>query len=80
METVLRGLNYRCLVYLAMIVICHMFWGHLDNLQKLFHQFREAHLKLILEKPHFFQKEVWYLGHVVSPEEVITNPEKWKVL
>jgi hypothetical protein len=51
------------------IMIGHTFQEHLPNLGKMFQQFREAHLKLNLEKCQLVQKEVWYFGHIVSPEE-----------
>jgi hypothetical protein len=75
-ETVLRGLTGEsCLVYLDhVIVIGRTFQEHL-NLRKVFHRFREAHLKLNPEKCQLFQKEVRYLGHIVSPEG-LTDPEK----
>jgi hypothetical protein len=78
METVLRGLaGESCLVYLDdVIVIGRTFQEHLLNLRKVFQWFREAHLKLNLEKCQLFQKEVHYLGHIVSPEGITTDPEK----
>jgi hypothetical protein len=78
METILRGLTYKsCLVYLDdVIVIGRMFQDHLLNLWKVFQRLREARLKLNPEKCQLFQKEVQYLGHTVSPERIITNPEK----
>lgn len=78
METVLRGITYKLyLVYMDdMIVIGLMFQEHLLNLRKMFQLFREACLKLSLEKSQLFQKEVWYLGHIVSPKGITTDPEK----
>jgi hypothetical protein len=32
--------------------------------------------KLNLEKCQFCQKEVWYLGHITSPEGITSNPKK----
>jgi hypothetical protein len=68
MVTVLRGLTYdSCLMYFYdVIVINCKFQEHLLNLQKMFHQFREARLKLNPEKCQFFQKEVRFLGHIVT--------------
>jgi hypothetical protein len=82
METVLRGLTYdSCLVYLDdVIVISRTFQEHLLNLRKVFQWFREARLKLNLEKCHLLQKEVRYLGHNVSPEGIFTDPEKLKAV
>jgi hypothetical protein len=82
METVLRGLTYDlCLVYLDdVIVIGHTFPDHLFNLRKVFHRFREARLKLSPEKCQLLQKEVQFLGHIVSPEGITTDPEKLKAV
>jgi hypothetical protein len=78
MESVLRGLIYdACLVYLDdIIVIGRTFQEHLDNLRKVFQRLRGAHLKMNPGKCRLFHKEVRYLGHVVSPQGVTTDPEK----
>lgn len=60
----------------AVTVIGQMFQEHLLNLWKVIQQFREARLKLNLEKCQFFQQEVRYLGHIVSLEETTTDSEK----
>jgi hypothetical protein len=52
----------------------------MDNLQKVFEQFRESHLKLNPDKCQLFQKEARYLWHIVSLEEVIVDSEKLKVV
>jgi hypothetical protein len=82
METVLRGLTYdSCHVYLDdVIVIGRTFQEHLFNLRKVFQLFREARLKLNPEKCQLLQKEVRYLGHIVSPEGITTDPEKLKAV
>ncbi|GBN97653.1 Retrovirus-related Pol polyprotein from transposon 17.6 [Araneus ventricosus] len=65
MEIVLHGLSSEaCLVYLDDIIIVG------QRLQK-------ANLKLNPKKCRFFQKEVTYLGHVISAEGVKTDP--WKI-
>jgi hypothetical protein len=77
METVLRGLTYdSCLVYLDdVIVIGRAFKEHL-NLRRVFQRFREARLKFNPEKCPLLQKEVRYLGHIISPEGISIDPEK----
>jgi hypothetical protein len=83
LETVLRGLIYdSCLVYLDVIIIGSTFQGHLHllNLRKVFERFQEACLKLNPGKCHLLQKEVKYLGHIVSPEGISTDPEKLKAV
>ena len=78
MESVLRGLTYdACLVYLDdVIVIGRTFQEQLGNLRKVFQRLWEAHLKLNPAKCQLFRKEVRYLGHIISPSGVTTDPEK----
>jgi hypothetical protein len=80
METVLRGLTYDSyLMYLTgVIVIGHTFQEHLLNLRKVFEWLQEVCLKLNLEKWQLLQKEVKYLGHIVSPEGISTDSKKLK--
>jgi hypothetical protein len=82
METVLQGLTYdSCLVYLdVVIVIGRMFQEHLLNMRKVFQWFREARLNLIPEKCQLVQNEVRYLGHILSPEGLTTDPEMLKIV
>jgi hypothetical protein len=82
METVLRGLTCdSCFVYLDdLIVIGRTLHENLLNLRKVFQRFREARLNLNLEKCHLFQKEVRYLGQIVSPEGITTDPENLKAV
>jgi hypothetical protein len=82
METVLRGLTSdSCLVYLYdVIVIGRTFQEHILNLRKVLERFREARLKLNLGKCQRLQKDVKYLGHIVSSEGISTDPEKLKAV
>ncbi|GBO08307.1 Retrovirus-related Pol polyprotein from transposon 17.6 [Araneus ventricosus] len=81
-ETVLRGLSSEdCLVYLDDIIIeGRTFEEHLNNLRKVFQRLQKVNLKLCPKKCKFFQKEVTYLGHVISAEGVKTDPEKIKAV
>jgi hypothetical protein len=68
-------------VYLDdVILIGRTFGEHMLNLQKVFQQFREAQLELILENCQLLRKEVWYLVHIVSPVGISTDPKNMKVL
>ncbi|GBL98225.1 Retrovirus-related Pol polyprotein from transposon 297 [Araneus ventricosus] len=82
METVLRGLSSEaCLVYLYdIIIVGRTFEEHLNNLRKVFQRLQKANLKLSPKKCRFFQKEVTYLGHVISAEGVKTDPGKIKAV
>jgi hypothetical protein len=70
MKTVLSGVTYEsCPVYLDdVVVIGRTFQEQLLNLQKVFKRFRKVRLKLNPEKCQPSQKEVSYLGHIVSPD------------
>ncbi|GBL80842.1 Retrovirus-related Pol polyprotein from transposon 297, partial [Araneus ventricosus] len=82
METILRGLSSEaCLVYLDdIIIVGRTFEEHLNNLRKVFQRLQKANLKLNPKKCRFFQREVAYLGHVISAEGVKTDSEKIKAV
>ncbi|KAL2087982.1 hypothetical protein ACEWY4_016810 [Coilia grayii] len=65
------------LLYLDDIVIfSSSFDTHLQRLRMVLGRLEKYNLKLKLDKCHFFQTEVRYLGHVISPLGVATDPEK----
>ncbi|GBM64117.1 Retrovirus-related Pol polyprotein from transposon 297 [Araneus ventricosus] len=81
-EAVLRGLSSEaCLVNLDdIIIVGRTFEEHLNILPKVFKRLEKANLKLSPKKCRFFQKEVTYLGHVISAEGVKTDPGKIKAV
>ncbi|GBM32235.1 Retrovirus-related Pol polyprotein from transposon 17.6 [Araneus ventricosus] len=78
METALHGLSSEvCLMYLDdLIIVGRTFEEHLNNLCKVFQRLQKANLKLSPKKCRVFQKEVTYLGRVISAEGVKTDPGK----
>ena len=69
MDLTLAGLQWKnYLVYLDNIQ------EHLDNLELVFHRHREDGLKLKPSKCSVYQKQVIFLGHVVSPDGIATDP------
>lgn len=78
MDNVLREhIGVRCLVYMDDIIIYSTsLQEHLINLKKVLETLRKYNLKIQLDKCEFLQKEVAFLGHVVTPEGVKPNPEK----
>ena len=62
------------------LVYSQNFEDHLHHLRLVFDRFREAGLKLKPSKCHFGQKEVKYLGHVITTEGIQPDPEKVKVV
>lgn len=65
------------LLYLDDIVVFSpSFDTHLQRLEMVLGRLQEYNLKLKLEKCYFFQSEVRYLGHIISPQGVATDPDK----
>ena len=78
MERVLHGLHWKTLLlYLDdVIVIAPDFESHLERLEEVLGRLRQANLKLKPKKCELIQREVKYLGHVVSAAGVATDPDK----
>ena len=78
METVLRGLQYeKCLVYLDdIIVLGGNFDMALQNLRLVFLRLRQANLQLKPSKCKLLQKQVVFLGHLVSATGITCDPDK----
>eukprot|EP00731_Ephydatia_muelleri_P012465 Em0006g1359a len=78
MDKVLSGLKwYSCLVYIDdIVVVGDSFENHLYNLVGVLKRLREAGLKVKPSKCSLCQREVQYLGHVVSTEGISTDPTK----
>jgi len=58
------------------IVIGRSLEEHKANLKEVFRRLKEANLRLSPEKCKFFKKELLYLGHRVTSEEIGKDPEK----
>lgn len=78
MERTLQKLISKvCFVYLDdVIVYGKTFAEMLENLKEVFHCLQAANLKLNPKKCIFFQKEIKYLGHLVSEKGIATDPKK----
>ena len=78
MECVLAGLTQKqCLIYLDDIVVfSKSFEEHLGWLTNVFQALRRAGLTLQFKKCHFAQRQVRYLGHVVSAAGIHPDPAK----
>ena len=80
MESCLGGLHVNwCIIYLDDIIVFS--WipeEHVHRLKAVFNKLRAAGLKLKPSKCDLFRKEIKYLGHVVSNEQVSTDPDKIK--
>ena len=78
MEQVLAGLPITiALVYLDDVLVPGIsFPNHVSNLRQVFQRLQRAKLKLSPKKCLLFQREVNYLGHVVSGKGISTDPRK----
>ena len=78
MEQVLAGLPTTvALLHLDDILVPdRTFEQQIDKLQMVFQRLKEANLKLNPKKCNLFQREVKYLGHVVSAKGVSPDQEK----
>jgi len=78
MDCVLAGLSYiTCLVYLDDIIIfSRTFDEHITRLDEVFRRIRQANLKLKPSKCSLCQRQVEFLGHIVSGNGISMQPEK----
>ena len=76
MEIALSGLQWQtCLIYLDdVIVYAPNFDLHLSRVEEVLSRIRQAGLKLKPEKCHLLQREVTFLGHVISEHGVLPDP------
>ena len=81
METCLGDLNLHwCIIYLDDIVIFSKDpASHLKRLKAVFWKLEEAGLKLKPSKCELFQRQLAYLGHVISAKGVATDESKIQV-
>ena len=69
-------LNY-CLLYLDDIIIFNKTYEeHILHLEAVFEKLQKAGLKLSPSKCKLFQKEIKYLGHIISEKGVAVDPSK----
>ena len=78
MQTCLGELHLNwCIIYLDDIIIFSKTpEEHLCRLKGMFERLAKAGLKLKPSKCEFFHDSLRYLGHVVSPKGIATNPKK----
>lgn len=81
MNNVLNGLSDICTVYLDDIIIFSTSLDeHILNLRKVFDRLRETNFKIQLDKSEFLKQETNYLGHVITRDGIMPNPDKIKAI
>jgi hypothetical protein len=58
------------------LVLSTSFKDHCEDLKQVFDKLRAYNLKAHRKKCHFFCAQIKYLGHVLTPDGIQTNPEK----
>ena len=78
MNILLAGIQgHNCLVYLDdVIVLGRTFDEHLNNLAQVFQRLRDANLRLQIRKCQFCRDTVKFLGHIILPAGITTDPDK----
>ena len=81
-DLLLRGLNEEiCLSYLDDILcFSRTEEEHLERLERLLIRLKEANLKLKPSKCCLLQKQILFLGYIVSEEGIATDPEKTRLI
>ena len=82
MDAVLAGYKWKnLLVYMDDIcVFSSTFEQHLKDLREVFTRLRSANLKLKPSKCHFAQDKIKFLGHIVTSEGILPDPDKVKAI
>ena len=78
MVSLLAGLSFEEVVFYFddILVYSYTFEDHMATLCRVFQRFREANLKLSPEKCNWFQREMAFLGFLVSGNGIATHPDK----
>ena len=78
MEDVMRGLQWEvCLIYMDDVIVpSATFEDSIARLELVFQRLSESNLKLKPSKCILFQRQVKFLGHIVSQEGISTDNEK----
>ena len=73
---VLQGCSDLAMAYLDDIIIFSKNEEHLKHIEIIFQKLKEAGLKLKESNCDFFEKEIHYLGHLISDKGIYPLPEK----
>ena len=82
LDDILRDyIGHCCYVYIDDIIIFSKTESeHGEDLGNVFRTLEQANMKVQLDKCKFFEKEVEFLGFVVTPKGIKTNPAKVKAI
>lgn len=82
LDDILREFIGRCCyVYIDDIIIFSKSENeHFEHIGNIFKTLEEANMKVQLDKCNFFKKEVEFLGYIITPLGIKTNPEKVRAI
>lgn len=82
MTIAMSGLNCEsCFIYLDdLIIFGKNLREHNQNLIKVFERLRKVNLKLNPRKCEFLKKDLLYLGHIISAEGILPDPDKINIV
>ena len=78
MNKVLKGLPYAMTYLDDIIIFSKNKLEHLEYLEEVFHQLRQAGLKMKCSKCDFFKSQIHYLGHLISTDGISPLPDTIK--
>lgn len=77
MNHVLSGLQNKCLVYMDdVLIFSTSLQEHIESIRLVFDRFRKTNFKIQLDKSEFLKQTVKFLGHIITPEGILPNPDK----
>ena len=82
MEIVMKGLQWQTMLVYLDDIICFSTTEqeHIDRLKQILERLRNANLKIKVSKSKLLQKEVKYLGHIITRDGIQTDPDKIKAI
>jgi transposase InsO family protein len=82
MSIAMSGLSYeKCFIYMDdLVVFGRNIDQHNKNLTDVLQRLRKVNLKVNPQKCEFLKTQLLYLGHIVSAQGVLPDPEKTRVL
>jgi hypothetical protein len=82
MNTILAPLLRKCIVvFIDDVLIYSATWQeHIQHIEAVFQLLQHHQLYVKLKKCSFAKQELNYLGHVISPSGVSTDPKKIKII
>ena len=76
MNKVLEGLPYAMIYLDDIIIFSKNELEHLEHLEEVIHQLRQAGLKMKHSECDFFKSQIHYLGHLISADGISPLPDK----